>query len=202
MKYKVVVPMNPNLQAFETGRQSLQVNFPQRCVYCNKPVETHQVIDLSGGKTVGKRTASFSAQLHVPYCLDHSIVFSRYKKLLGAIGLPVFLIVFIGWFFLFKPLTTFGNTLPSGLNFLLIPLIIPCIGNLILGFLAFILVHLLLLLFEPKFRQIPFVTEEGGLGLTVNMKTSMYAINSLDFTFTNRDYAAEFAAANHVSMTG
>ncbi|MEL7644644.1 MAG: hypothetical protein AAGU04_00050 [Anaerolineaceae bacterium] len=201
MKYKVVVPMSPSLQAFETGRQSLPVNFPQRCVYCNKPVETYQIIDLSGGKTVGKRTASFSAQLHVPYCLDHSIVFSKYKKLLSAIGLPVFLVVFIGWFFLFTPLTEFGNALPPGLNFLLLPLIFPCIGNLILGFLAIILVHFLLLLFEPKFRQVPFVTNDGGLGFTVQMKTSMYAVNSLEFAFTNRDYAGEFADANHVSMS-
>jgi hypothetical protein len=37
MKYKVVVPMNPNLQAFETGRQTLQVSFPQRCVYVISP---------------------------------------------------------------------------------------------------------------------------------------------------------------------
>ncbi len=80
--------------------------------------------------------------------------------------------------------------------------IMPCIGNLILAFLAFIIVHLLLVLFEPKFRQIPFVTENGGLGFTVNMKTSMYAINSLDFSFTNKDYAAEFAEANQVSMSG
>ncbi len=201
MKYKVVVPMNPSLQAFETGRQTLQVSFPQRCVYCNKPVETYQVIDLSGGKTMGKRTASFSTKLQVPYCLDHSIVFSKYKKLLSAIGLPVFLVVFIGWFFLFKPLTEFGSTLPPGLNFLLIPLIFPCIGNLILAFLAFIIVHLLLVLFEPKFRQIPFVTENGGLGFTVNMKTSMYAINSLDFSFTNKEYAEEFASANSISLS-
>ena len=202
MKYKVVVPMNPNLQAFETGRQTLQVSFPQRCVYCNKPAETYQVIDLSGGKTVGKRTASFSTKLQVPYCLDHSIVFSRYKKLLTAIGLPVFLVTFIGWFFLFKPITEFGDALPPELSFLLIPLIMPCIGNLILGFLAIVLVHLLLLLFEPKFRQIPFVTENGGLGFTVNMKTSMYAIHSLDFSFTNKEYAAEFAKANQVGMSG
>jgi hypothetical protein len=201
MKYKVVVPMHPGLEAIETGRQTLQVNFPQRCVYCNGPVETHQIIDLSGGKTVGKRTASFTAKLLVPYCLDHSIVFSKYKKLLAAIGLQVFLIVFFGWFLLFQPLTEFGSSLPGGVNIFLIPLIFPCIGNLILGFLALTLVHLVLLLFEPKFRQIPFLTENGGLGLRVEMKTSMYAINSLNFAFTNRDYAVEFAEANQVSMT-
>ena len=200
MKYKVIVPMHPSLEAMETGKQKIMVDFPQRCVYCDGPVETFQLIDISGGKTVGKRTTSFSTQLSVPYCLDHSIVFNNYKKLMKRIGIPLFLIVFLGWFAIFSfldPITEFMEHLP-GLNIVFVPLIFPCIGNMIIAFLSLIFLHGLLLLLKPKFREIPFITENGGLGIKIKMNTSMYTIDDLAFSFTNHNYAQEFADANNV----
>lgn len=200
MKHKVVVPMHPGLEVFETGRQKILVKFPQRCVYCDGPVETFQLIDITGGKTVGKKSSSFSTQLVVPYCLDHSIVFNNYKKLLKRIGIPLFLVIFLGWFAIWPfmdGITAFMENLP-GINLIFIPLMFPCLGNLIVAFLSLILLHGLLLLFIPKFREIPFITENGGLGIKINMNAGMYAINDLTFSFTNQDYAREFADANNV----
>lgn len=200
MKYKVVVPMHPGLETLESGRQNIHVLFPQRCVYCDKPAETFQMIEVGGGKTVGKRTVNFSTQLLVPYCLDHSIVFNQYKKLMKIIGLPLFLIVFLGWFGLMFPFSDFVTEHLANISIFFVPLIFPCIGNLILAFLAIVLLHFLLLLFIPKFRQIPGITEHGGLGMKVRMNASMYAINDLTFFFTNKAYAEEFANLNNVPL--
>lgn len=200
MKYKVVVPMHPDLKAMETGRQNLNIQFPPRCVYCNIPAETFQVIDISGGKTVGKRTADFSAQLFVPYCVQHSIIFSKYKKTMGFVGIPLFLIVFLGWFALMLPFGNMVDEFLPGINILFVPLLFPCIGNLILALVAFALLHYLLLLFNPKFRQIPSAFESGGLGMKVKMNTSLYTINDLTFFFSNQTYAKEFAELNQVPL--
>ena len=201
MKYKVVFPMHPGLEVFDTGHQKINVTFPQGCVYCDGPVETHQLIDLSGGATVGKQSVSFSTQLIVPYCLDHSIVFNKYKKLMKVIGFPLFLVVFLGWFAVMLPFGDLVGKYLPGINIIMIPLIFPCIGNLIVAFFFLILLHGLLLLFNPKFREIPFITENGGLGIKIKMNVGMYAINDLTFTFTNQDYAKEFAELNNVPLS-
>lgn len=200
MKHKVVVPMHPSLEAMETGRQKIFVEFPQRCVYCDGPVDTFQLIDVSGGKTVGKRSSSFSTQLAVPYCLDHSIVFNNYKRLMKIVGLPIFLIIFLGWFgifFVLDPITEVLEHLP-GINIIFIPLAFPCIGNFIVAFLSLLLLHGLLLLIKPIFREIPFFSADGGLGIKIKMNAGMYTIDDLTFSFTNKNYAQEFADANNV----
>lgn len=194
--------MHPGLVTIETGKQTIQVAFPQRCVYCDKPSGTFQIIDVGGGQTVGKRSSSFSTQLVVPYCLDHSIVFNRYKKLLKGIGIPLFLIVFLGWFAMMMPFADFAEKYLPGFNLFLIPLIFPCIGNMILAFLAILLLHFILILFVPNFRQIPMITEHGGLGMKVRMNASLYAVNDLTFFFSNKDYASDFASLNNVPLSG
>ena len=198
MKYKVVVPMHPGIEAFETGKQKINVSFPQRCVYCNIPSETFQVIDVSGGKSVGKRSSSFSTQLYVPYCFDHSIIFTKYKKIMKLVGIPMFLLVFVGWFIVMLPFGELVEKYLPGINIIFIPLIFPCIGNLILAILSILLLHFFLVMVNPKFRQIPSIMESGGLGIKVKMNTSLSTVNDLTFFFSNENYAREFAELNNV----
>ncbi len=190
MRTKVNVPIH----GFRETGQKIQVNFPQRCVYCGGPAETQVVVDVSGGKESHHTSVSYSAKLLLPYCLAHAMVNHQYKRLMKIIGFPVFLIVFIGWFFVMMPFASVMEKLP--INIIFLPLIFPCIGNLLLGAAAIFLLHGILLLFFPKFREIPTVFQDGALGVTVKLNAAMHAATSLEFKFSNKEYAAEFAQLN------
>ena len=194
MSTKVNVP----IRGLAEMGQKIEAKFPQRCIYCGGPVETQVLVDVSGGKQAHHRSVSYSAHLLLPYCLEHAAVNQRYKKLMAIIGIPLFLIVFIGWFFLMMPFGSLVKNLPG--NIVLLPLIFPCIGNLILGLGAIVLLHGILLLVVPKFRQIPSIFQDGALGVTIKMSATMYGATGLEFKFSNEEYAADFARLNEVTQ--
>jgi hypothetical protein len=187
--------VNVPIQGLGPG-QKVEVNFPPRCIYCGRPAQTQVLVDVSGGRQTKYKSVSYSTKLLLPYCLDDAIVNHRYKRLMMVIGIPLFLIIFVGWFFLMMPFSALVKDLPG--NIILVPLIFPCIGNGILAFAAIVLLHGILLLVFPKFRKIPFISEDGALGVTVKMHASMMGVSGLEFSFTNKDYAADFAQLNGV----
>ncbi|MCJ7695488.1 MAG: hypothetical protein MUO40_08680 [Anaerolineaceae bacterium] len=199
MKNKVVVPITAGMDL--EGRQTIPIVFPQRCVFCCGRCETYTIVDVSGGKSVGKRSTTFSTRMNLPYCLEHADIFSRYKKLLSSFGIPIFILVFVGWFFLMMPFGDMitANVMP-GIDMIFIPLMFPCIGNLIMAFLAISILHYLLILSNRNFRQVPFITQHGGLGVEIKLNTTMYSIEDVIFKFSNHEYASEFATLNGVSF--
>lgn len=191
MKTKVSVPVHGLGQG-----QQIQVNFPLYCVYCCAPAGTRETIEVGGSKRSGHWEVSYKTQLMLPYCFKHAEVNERYRKLLKVVGLPVFLIAAISWFFLMMPFKSLVENLP--INIIFVPLIFPCISNLIVGMAAVLLFHGLLQLFVPAFRDVPSIFSDGALGVTIKLLVTKYGASRLEFQFTNKEHARAFAQVNEV----
>ncbi len=94
--------------------------------------------------------------------------------------LAVLLIVFIGWFFVGTPFGSLAEKSPNNIIFLLLRT--PCLSNFLLGVGTTYLVRWILPFVFPRFRDIPFIGQDGGLGVTIKL----HAARSLEFKFTKR----------------
>jgi hypothetical protein len=191
VRTRVEVPIT----VFPGTGEKIQLNFPQRCVYCGGAAETQVEVRASWGKTSQHKQMTFVTHLLLPYCLDHAAVDRRYGRRIMLLWLAVFLIVFIGWFFVGTSFGPLAGTLPDLIIFLLLRA--PCLSNFLLGFGAVYLVHGILRWVFPKLREFPFIGQDGGLGVTIKL----HAARSLEFKFTNAEYAAEFARLNEAGPT-
>jgi len=172
-----------DLPVLDSGKpfRNVNVNFPRQCIYCNKPVETWIETDVSSELQTRNRRAYYSAKLQMPYCREHETCYQQYKRKHGvwlAVLAIVVLLLFVGGYLLTAHFTKYGFFM----------LLAFCVG--IIAVLDKVLIYTI-----PRFREIPTWFQHGALGVTVKIESAISGAR-LEFNFTNKEYAAEFARLN------
>jgi hypothetical protein len=161
------------------GLKTIKVDFPWRCVFCRGPAESFVSVNMNSADIKDLYTTGLFT-LHLPYCSKDAELNEKYdkqyEKVIGILFFLVILISVAGWAIADQPAE----------SFLVLAAIVAA---------GIFLVNKILLMVVPRFKKIPTFNQRGALGVIIKEITYKNR-NGVVFTFSNEEYAVEFARKN------
>jgi len=183
------------------------IRYPEKCVYCGAPKtsDSSKTMKFSVKKAGEKEYTTYSYQTNIPYCKEHAEQlkkFGRYGCFLVGAGM-IFTLGFmypVASFYWKVALGFFHSiTGEDWISFVMGGFILLLVAA-VPGLLAAVTLKKVLGIFNPPFKDYSL---DYGLGLSVKLsepkEDADLPTHTLDFTFSNEDFATAFLERNLLS---